>query len=286
MKRPILFLASIISALSLTSCLQNETTIHLNKDGSGTLVEETTLGAQMLAMMDQMSALGGIAPGAGGGADKKDPVAEMFSEEKAKARAAKLGEGVTLEKNETIDKKGNKGGRATYHFADINKLKISASDGMKDMSPMGDQAPAGKKSNPIVFTYAAGELTIAMPEPEKPEVPAGGVEAPKGDIPKGDPDRGEPGEQEIAMMKQMMGDMKMSLKVVIEPGIAETNATNREGNTITLMEMEMGKLFENPEVMKNFSKIDKQDPSASLELMKGIPGVKFEVQKKVTVKLN
>ena len=148
MKRPILFLASIISALSLTSCLQNETTIHLNKDGSGTLVEETTLGAQMMAMMDQMSALGGIAPGAGGGADKKDPVAEMFSEEKAKARAAKLGEGVTLEKNETIDKKGNKGGRATYHFADINKLKISASDGMKDMSPMGDQAPAGKKVQP------------------------------------------------------------------------------------------------------------------------------------------
>ena len=279
MKRYILFLAAVISAVSLTGCLQNETTIHLNKDGSGTLVEETTLGAQMLAMMDQMSAMGGA------GADHKDPVAEMFSEEKAKARAAKLGEGVTLEKSEAIEKNGNKGGRSTYHFADINKLKISPSDALKDMSPMAAMAPPKKKpTKPIDFKYADGTLTIAMPEPkEKPEGEKPAADAPDDGGPLG---KGAPGAQEIAMMKQMMGDMKMSLKVVIEPGIAETNATNREGNTITLVEMEMGKLFDNPEVMKNFGKIDKHDPAAAIEMMKGIPGIKFEAQKEVTVKVN
>ncbi len=276
MKRIFLLLSVALAALSLTSCLQNETTIRLNKDGSGTLVEETTVGPQMAAMMEQMAAFGG-----GGGDAKKDPMADMFSEEKAKARAAQLGEGVTLEKSEAIEKNGNKGSRATYRFADINKLKISTSDGMKDLSPMGamgGEPPVSKASKPVDFKYADGKLTIVMPEPEKPGAPP----APEADAEK----KEEPGEQDLAMMKQMMGDMKVSLKLIIEPGIAETNATFRDGKTITLMEMEMGKLFENPEAMKQFGKVDKQDPEAAMELMKSIPGIKFETKREISVKLD
>lgn len=73
----------LLAALALPSCLQNETTVTLNKDGSGTVVEETFLGAKMLEMMTQFAQ-----PGA------PDPVAEMFSEDKAKAKIAKMGEGV------------------------------------------------------------------------------------------------------------------------------------------------------------------------------------------------
>ncbi len=276
MKTIILSLAATISALCLTSCLQNETTLHLNKDGSGTLVEETTLGAQMIAMMDQMAAIGGPSGG------KNDPLAGMFSEAKAKARATKLGEGVTLEKNEALHQAGNKGGRATYHFADINKLKISPTDSMKDLSPMGEMAPAKQKvSKPIDFKYADGTLSIVMPRPK-----------PKKDQPAAnDPDthlhkRDAPSEQEIGMMKQMMSDMKIGFKIVIESGIAETNATHRDGNTITLIDVEMDKLFENPEVIKKLGTVDKKDPAAALDLMKGIPGVKFEGLEVVTVKLN
>ncbi|MEO5713424.1 MAG: hypothetical protein ABIT37_08035 [Luteolibacter sp.] len=276
MKRISLFLSAALAALSLTSCLQNETTIHLNKDGSGTLVEETTLGAQMMAMMEQMSSFGGAAGGA-----KKDPLADMFSEEKAKAKAAKLGEGVTLEKNEAIEKNGNKGARATYHFADINKLKVTTSEGMKDMSPMGGmgaEAPAAKPAKPINFKYADGNLTITMPEPDKTEA---APDAPK----PGAEEKEAPGEQDLVMMKQMMGDMKMSLKLVVEPGIAETDATFRDGNTVTLMEMDMGKLMENPEFVKNLGKVDQRDPAAAMEMMKKIPGIKAEVKKEITVKV-
>ena len=79
--------------LSLTSCLEVAETITLKKDGSGTIVEETILGAQMSAMMTQLAALGG-------GAEGKN---EMFSEEAAKKRAAAIGTGVTVEKVEKID---------------------------------------------------------------------------------------------------------------------------------------------------------------------------------------
>ncbi len=270
MKQILLATASVLVALVLPGCLQSETTIHLNKDGSGTLVEQTTLGAQMIAMMDQMSALGGA------DAKPKDPMAEMFSAEKAKARAVTLGEGVTFEKSEPVAAGGGKGARTTYKFTDINKLKIAPGEGMKDMSPMGAEAPATAKSEPIAFKFAAGTLTIGMPEPAKPEAD----KEVKPDV----PDAAENPQMEM-MMKQMLGDMKMSFKVVIEPGIAETDASNRDGNTITLMEMEMGKLLEKPETLKKLSAADQQNPQASMELLKGLEGVKMETKKQVTVKL-
>jgi hypothetical protein len=272
MKKLLLALTSALAALTLPGCLQSETTIHLNKDGSGTLVEETRLGAQMLGMLTQMSALGG-------GEAKEDPLAEMFSEDKAKARASKLGEGVVFTKFETVSKNGGKGARVTYSFKDINQLKVTPGDGMKDMSPMGAaQAAPAEKSEPIAFSYADGKLTVKMPAQDKNDAKdAAGADAPEG------PDMDNP--QAEAMMKQMMGDMKISLKLVIEPGIAESNATHADGNTITLMEMEMGKLLENPENMKKLSKMDQKNPAASMEALKGIDGVKFEVKEEITVKL-
>ncbi len=270
MKRLLLALTSAVIALVLPGCLQNETTIHLNKDGSGTLVEQTTLGAQMLAMIDQMAAMGG------GGDNAKDPVAEMFSEEKGKARAAALGEGVTFEKSEPITVGGNKGAKTTYKFADINKLTISPGDGIKDVSPMGAQAPQGPKPEPIRFAFADGTLTINMPKPDKADMEKSAVEADEAQ---------EENPQMEEMMKQMLGDMKISLKLVADNGIAETNATNRDGNTITLMEMEMGKLMQNPETMKKLKVAGQGDPEAAMKMLKGIDGVKMETQEKVTVKL-
>ncbi len=270
--KKILLLAPALLALVFTSCFQSETTIHLNKDGSGTLVEETRLGAQMAAMMGQMAGLGGEA-----GAN---PMKEMFSEEKAKARAATLGEGVTFGKSEAITADGAMGARVTYQFKDINALRVSTDDSMKNMPPMGEAAaPAAKKTQPIAFTYAGGRLTVKMPKPDKDAAPEAAADAADAET----PDMDSPEAQ--AMMKQMMGDMKVSLKLVIEPGIAETNATHQDGNTITLMEMDMGKLVENPDNMKKLSKIDQDDSAAAMEALKGIDGVKFEAQPELTVTL-
>lgn len=270
MKKYLITLASALAALVLPGCFQSETTVHLNKDGSGTLVEESRLGAQMLAMVEQMASLGGDNA-------KEDPLKQMFSEDKAKARAAELGEGVTFEKMEKVDADGAKGSRVTYRFKDINTLKVSTDDSMKNMSPGGGAAGSvAKKSVPITFAYADGKLKITMPDakaPAAPEAPAG-----EGAV---QPDLNNPQAEE--MMKQMFADMKMSLKLVIEPGIAETNATHKEGNTITLMDIEMGKLLENPETLKQLGKVDQKDPSAAMNALKSLKGVKVETQKELTV---
>jgi hypothetical protein len=276
MKKSLLALTSILISLALPGCFQSETTIHLNKDGSGTLVEETRLGAQMLAMIGQMGALGGDANAA-----KADPMKDLISEEKAKTHASELGEGVTFEKAEPIEANGSKGARVTYAFKDINHLKISAGDSMKGLSSMpGAEAKIDKKVDPMTFSFAGDKLTIKMPEPKKPNGPD--TEADAADANKPDMDSPEA----MAMMKQMCGDMKMSLRLVVEPGIGETNATHSEGNTVTLMEMNMGKLVENVDAMKKLSKMDpKQDPAIAMEALKGIDGIKIETRKEVTVKL-
>jgi len=273
MKRLFLTLVSTLAVLVLPGCLQNETTIHLNKDGSGTLVEETTLGTQMMAMMGQMSVMGGK--------EAKDPLAEMFSAEKAKAKAATLGEGVTFEKSEPLEAGGNRGARTTYHFTDINKLTISPAEQLQKLSPMATQVPVTAKHKPIAFSYAAGTLTITMPKPDKPAADA--PKPPAAEAPQM-PNLDENPQAEV-MMKQMLGDMKVAFKLVIEPGIAETDATHRDGNTITLMQMEMGKLLEKAGTFKKLSAAPKNDPAAALELIQGIDGMKMESKPQVTVKL-
>ena len=91
-----------------------------------------------------------------------------------------------------------------------------------------------------------------------------------------------------AQIQGMLSDMKMSLKVIVEPGITETNATYKTDKNITLVSMDMGKRLkqDNDGTMKKISKVGKNSPTASMELMqslKGTDGVQFETKKQVTV---
>ena len=258
-------------ALALSSCLEINQTVNLKKDGSGTIVEETVLGAQAAGML-QMAALqgGGKAP-------------DMFGEDAAKKRAEKFGKGVTVAKVEKIDQDGRMGTRVTYNYTDINTVKLSMSDGAPNMGAMAPGAPAveaaAADAKPITFTYADGQLTINLPKPEKADLDAAK------DAAAAKPELGPEADQMQAMAMQMMKDMKMSAKIVIEPGIDETDATYHDGNTITLMQMEMAKLMEDPEMMKKMQNLDMKDPAEFEKKLKGIGGIKSETKEKITVKV-
>lgn len=270
MKTKLLAIASLAAAFLLPSCFQQESTIHLNKDGSGTIVEEVKLGAQMIEMIGQMAAMGGE------DAKKEDPLKNLASEEKAKERAEKMGEGVTVEK---VEKIGENGARTTYRFKDINKIKVNQSGGMDDlMNSPGMKVE--KKEEPLAFKYADGTLTFAMPQPKKAE--GDGEKDAEKDAAAAqleDP-------QAMEMMKQMFGDMKMAVKLVIEPGIAESNATHVDGNTVTLMEMDMGKLMKNEEAFKKLAKMGNEaDPKKIGQVLKGVDGVKVETNENISIKV-
>jgi hypothetical protein len=268
MKRFILPILSLLAAGSMTSCFQSETIIRLNKDGSGTLTEETGFGAKAIEMLAQLAAFGGDAA--------KDPLAELVSEEKAKARAANLGEGVTFEKVEPTAKDGGKGGKVTYRFADINKLKIAPDEAAKSAIPQmpGQPAPETPKTEPILFKYEGGKLGIKIPQPKADDVPAGEA-----------PPVHELGAEEEKQMKELFAGMRVSVKLIIEPGISATNATYVEENTITLVDMDFGKMTEKPGSLQKMATLGRGNPEKAMEEMMKFDGVKVESKPDVEVTL-
>ncbi|MFD2256430.1 hypothetical protein ACFSSA_07075 [Luteolibacter algae] len=251
----------IIAALALPGCLQNETSVTLNKDGSGTVVEETFLGAQMLAMMPQFSQ-----PGA------PDPIKEMFSDEKAKDKAAQMGKGVEYVKTELVDENGKKGARVHYKFADINTLELNAGGVMDDLA---NQAPAPakpkKEKQPLKFSYADGKLEILIPPTNYEEL----------ELPE---EQQNP--QMEAMMTQMMADMRFSISLTITDGVKDTNASFHDGDKITLMDVQMGKVFAQKDKLKNIAEKAKTDEAAAKKEFSKLDGVKFETNEKVVVEVN
>lgn len=244
----------LLSALALPSCLQNETTINLKKDGSGTIIEETMLSAQMLAMMTQFAQPG-----------QPDPVAEMFKEEKAKEKATKLGEGVEYVKTEMVEKDGRKGARVEYKFADINTIKVSPGDAVEDG---GAPAEEGKKKEEVKFAYADGKLKVIVPPTDFGDMNMGG-ENQEG--------------AEAVQMKQMLADMRLTVKLVIVDGISETNASFVDGNAITLFDVQVGKMLEQEEALKKISETAKTDKEAAKAAFKKLEGMKIETKEDVTV---
>jgi hypothetical protein len=277
MKRALPYLGAALVALLFPSCLEHTSTIKLNKDGSGTITEETLFSAEASAMMADMPAGG------------ENPAGKFSDAKKAAETAAKMGEGVTVEKAEQIKKDGRIGGRVVYKFADINKVKFTfggaMTDAGKDMGPPGDAPDAGEaakpENKPITFTYKDGLLTMVNPQ-AKADGDAKKPDAEKGDAPD---DKEEPDAQAMAMMQQMFKDMRMSLNVEIVDGIAETNASHVEGNVVTLIDLPFGKLIADPANMKKLQAMKDASPADAAAAFKDIAGLKIETKEEVTVKV-
>lgn len=274
MKPALPFLGALLLALFTSSCIEHVTTVRLNKDGSGTVTEETLFSAEASAMMADM-------PGGG-----QDPSAQFSDKAKAEEAAAKMGEGVTVEKAEKINKDGRVGGRVVYKFKDINTLKLefgsAVSDAGDGLVPSGE-AEATKESDPITFNYKDGVLTLSNPGAKE----GAAVKKPAAADANGDgaaeDDASDP--QALAMMQQMFKDMRLTLNIEIADGIAESNATHVEGNVVTLIDMPFGKLIADPENLKKLEALGDATPTETAAAFKDIAGLKIETKDEVTVKV-
>ncbi len=104
MKISSLLLAAV--ALLLTSCLEIKSTITVNKNGTAIIEENIVLGAQLASMVEgeQGGQFGSL----------------VMTEEKAAARAKKLGEGVTVKSREDMKTADGKSGvKVVFAVADL-----------------------------------------------------------------------------------------------------------------------------------------------------------------------
>lgn len=264
MKTPTRILFTVLLCVILAGCISVETTVKLNRDGSGQIVEKMGVTKGMASAMS------------GGAAEGEGP--QMFSKEQFEKGARDFGLGVRLVSASENEYQHMKYYEMVYAFDDINKVGIDQNQGNRVPSS-GDRS-AKKKEETVSFSFHAGEdystLKIRMPE------------ADTGGSTQESPDKGdmspEMEEAELQMMKMMFRGMHFAIKIEFNGDIVDTNATNVEGNTVTLLDIDFDKIMNNPEKLKELNKKGPEGIEEAKEILKDIEGLKFEFERDIMVK--
>jgi hypothetical protein len=263
MKKAWPILLVLLCTVLLAGCISVETTVKLNRDGSGQLVEKIGLAKEMVNMAKSMADEG------------EGP--KPFSKEQFADDAKDKGKGVKL-----VSVTETEGERMTffevvYAFDDINKVSVDQNQGNVVSSPGEKNVPSNEE--PMNFEFSADEdsstLKIRMPESDKDdseEEPAEEEEMPDGMEEAG-----------LEMMKMMFKGMHFAVKIVFNGEIVETNATNVDSNTVTLVDMDFDKIMDNTDTLKELNAMQPEGIEEVKKILKDIEGLKFELQEEVTV---
>ncbi|MBI3855549.1 MAG: hypothetical protein HY293_07635 [Planctomycetes bacterium] len=256
------------AALLLGGCFTDETVMKVNADGSGTLVVTTQMKTTSIQKMKEMAK-------AFGGDNAKEP--EFFSEKDAKEKAAKLGEGVEFVSCEPVKGKDSEGQKVTYSFKDITKLKLNEMSDPPGGGGAGGFKAQAKKSDPITFKFAKlangnSLITVVNPSKEPKAAPAPETPAPPGDVP----------EEQLGMMKEMMGGLKVSIRIDVGK-LVKTNSPHASGSSVTLIEMDFDKIIADLPKFKKLVAAPPKSPDEAKALLKDFPGVKVNVEPETTI---
>lgn len=240
MKTTIGWMALAVAGSLLAGCVDDQTTLKLNKDGSGTLIQEVYFSPQIDAMgagLGAMASPDGAKPAAA--APAADPLAAHAGD--IEKRIAAVGPGAKVVKKEAkTSAKGWKGFVLTYAFADVTQLRLSiGSDGP------GEAGGGQEKSTPMKIEFRkTPKPTVGFWQEAKPAKPAA---APAGEAaanPMGDA-------ASMAMMGPMLQGMRMGFKVEVDGRITRTNSANKQGDrTVTLLDIPVDKLIANAQAAK------------------------------------
>ena len=208
-------LASLL-ALALAGCFQTTSTITVRQDGSARLDETVELsGLGALAMMEGESGKDGL--------DKSRFV----------ARAAALGEGVTLVGLEETES----GYIAHYAIADVRSFRFTAPD--FDLSADDEAETVADDNLALGFEFEPGRpaaLRLVVPEPKEDareaEV-AAPTEAQRAEMSRG-----------LEVARALLGEARVTVEVVVEGDIVETDAPHVAGSTITVYDIPLDAVFD------------------------------------------
>ncbi len=267
--------ATLAVAAMTAGCLSIDSNIKVKPDGTGTIEQTMLVNSSAMGMMSMM---GG---GESGDAPKGPTPDDMFSEEKLRAEAAKLGEGVTYVSSSPLTQGEMKGVKALFAFTDFNKLKLTTAP--PDVGGEGETMKASGTGSTLDMvlsrTGASSLITLDMfnnkgaaaasDVPAAEEGAAG--ENPFGDMPK----------EMMGMLAPMFKDMRVAVSVEPVGQLVRTNATHVDGQKITVLDIAFGELFANP---ASFEKMEKLGNNPSLDQIRtalaGVKGIKInEVEK-------
>ena len=236
-------LAVVPFALAAAGCFEGQRTFKVNADGSGTIVDTVKLGEEAKEMRDGLAGMDDSSSAADKAAKRTTRLAE---------RAAAMGEGVTFVGMETTKDGGE---RFTYAFRDITLVRASA-------MPSPDESTTSK-DEPLTFRLAKSGANTVLTVVHPPAAPAG---TSKEAAPAKSP---EETAGEVAMMKKMLGGLKLRSVVEVDGKVVKTSSAWAAGPVVTLLEIDFDQI--DPAGMARMA-ASKEQPSPAE--MKGVKGVK------------
>jgi hypothetical protein len=253
----------LVGGLASSGCLRSTTVIEIDPDGSGTIVQETGMTSQALAMMKGLASSnqsGGSAP------------PEVFGEQQARTAAANMG--VRFVSGEPFKTGELEGYRARFAFDDVTKIAVNMDQGRSPLT-----AGQEKQSPPFSFAFdrraASSLLTIQMPSqmgrqgsafPGLPGAGPGGSDADKAQA-----------TQALAMMKMMMKGLFVDVSLNVKGRILKTNAPYVQGSQVTLLQVDFDKL------LADAGAFEKLQAATDPKSLGAVPGIKMIADPKLTV---
>ena len=266
------FVLILTAAFLFTGCLEVNTTIHLNKDGSGTLEESVLMSSQVVKMI---SAFAGSFDSTGTDTSKFS----LFKEDELIADTSKYGSGVKYVSGKEVKENGKEGYNVVYSFSDITKLKINQNPNSKlDMEGVEFEEDTAHEF--LHFNFTPGEpalLSIELPPMDKEETEAE-------DSLQVQEDTLAANTEGMDELLKLMKDMRIALTLDVNGKITQTNASYVNGSSVTLFDMSFNELLENPEKLKMFKQENPKNLEEIKKIMENLPGIKIELNNPVNIK--
>lgn len=271
MKKLKVLLTFVILLFLLAGCLQVETTLHVSKDGSGTINEKVLFSKTFVNMIRE------FAQSFEDSASAENEEFSIFKEDEIKADAKDYGDNVKYVSHELINNDKWEGYQVIYSFDDISKVKITPDPDSK--VAIGDE---GMETPPeedyYFFRFVKGdtpELII-----DRPEIELTSETEEENTTEEAEQNDDETGEEFLKMME----GMSISVVVEVEGKILNTNANYVDGSKVTLFEMDFGEMMKDKEAFKEFKNKEPKNIEEMKTFLDKFPGMKIEVEKPVSIK--
>lgn len=271
------------SAICLFSgCIQDNLTVNIKPDGTGTIEETVLMGNAFIDMMQGLTK--GMNEAGAEDAQKTEAkpkdddsmIKEMM--EKAKTNAGEFGQGVTFVSAKPTKTKTASGYTAVYSFSDISKVTLNQNPGKKTPGESKKDDKDAAASDAIKFAFKKGalsRLSVEMPPPKTDDKKDKKDEKQKKDQ-ADDPNA-------VEMLKSMFKDMKISIVLNVVGDIVKTNATYRTDKRVTLIDMDFGKLVNDAALLRKINDAQPESVEEMKAMVKGIEGLKIEFTNPVTI---
>lgn len=262
--------ATLLTAGLTVGCLSIDSNVKVKADGTGTIEQTMLVNSSAMSMMSMM--------GEGGDKAKAPTPDQLFSEDKLREEAGKLGEGVSYLSSTPVTQGEMKGVKAIYAFTDFNKLQLTTSP-----PDIGDEGSSMKRSgsgSPIAMNLArqgaSSLITLDMFANKGGVVPKGDASQDAGANPLGDMPK-----EMMGMLAPMFKDMRVSVSVEPVGQLVRTNATHVKGQKITVLDIAFGELLADPSALEKMEKLGNNPSMAQIRsALAGVKGITLnEVEK-------